>query len=308
MKSPLLTAAALGLTLAAGPALAQESEQETEQQTEQETQQQSGQETADYGIETPLAEVDGQTVMLGDLIAIRRQLPQQYQQLPDQALFQGILEQLIDQTLLAEAAREAGIDERPAVAVQLRTQERAILADAYLAEQALERVSEEEIGTLYQERHVEGEPVEEVNAAHILVESEETAEELRAELDAGADFAELAEEHGTDGTASRGGELGWFTRDQMVPAFADKVFAMEPGSIAGPVETDFGYHLIKLNERRDRPAPPLEEVEGELRQELAQEARREVIEELRAGAEIAEPDSSVPPSAVRADELLETDR
>lgn len=292
MKSPLLIAAALGLTLAAAPALAQE----------------SGEEEADYGIETPLAQVNGQPVTLGELVAIRRQLPQQYQQLPDQALFQGILEQLVDQTLLAEAAREAGIDQRPTVAVQLRTQQRAILADAYLSEQALERVSEDKIAALYQERYVEAEPVEEVNAAHILVESEEKAEDLRAELDAGADFAELAEEHGTDGTASRGGELGWFTRDEMVPAFADAVFAMEPGSIAGPVETDFGYHLIKLNERRPRPAPPLEEVEDDLRQELAQEARREVIQELRAAAEIEEPDSSVPASAVRADGLLETGR
>lgn len=327
MKSPMLTAAMLGLILGAAPALAQtegKTAGETTEQTTQETPESTGESTgesaggsaaraetataepaADYGVETPLAEVDGAPITLGELIAVRRELPQQYQQLPDQVLYDGILEQLVDQYLLAEAAREAGIDERPAVAKNLLNQIRAILADAYLRAETERRVTEETIEALYEERYAEAEPVEEVRAAHILVETEEEAEEIKAKLEAGAEFAELAKEHGTDGTAQRGGDLGWFTHGEMVPQFADAVFAMQPGTVSEPVETDFGWHLIKLEERRMRPAPPLDEVAGELREEAVREAQMALVEKLRAEAKIEMPEMPPPPAAIRADDMLD---
>lgn len=308
MKLPSLIAATLGLTLAAAPALAQTADETSDEISDEKSDETSdgaaGGETG-YDLETPLAEVDGTPVTLGELLAIRRELPEQYQQLPDKVLYDGILEQLIDQLLLAEAAREAGLDERPTVALALRNQARAILADSYLEAQLAERVTPEKIEELYRERHVEGEPVEEVRAAHILVETEEEAREIKAKLDEGAGFGELAKEHGTDGTAQRGGDLGWFTRSEMVPQFAEAVFSMEPGTIRGPVETDFGWHLIKLDERRDRPAPPLEEVEDDLREELVRQAQLEIVEELRAEVAIEKPDAPVPPEAIRADGMLE---
>lgn len=300
MKFPSLIAAAVGLTLAATAAQAQSADP-GESETDA-----GDQPAAEYGLETPLAEVDGTTVTLGELLAVRRELPEQYQALPDQLLYDGILEQLIDQLLLAEAARKAGFDQRPAVALNLLNQQRAILADAYLNARLAERVTPERLEALHQERYTKAEPVDEVRAAHILVETEEEARELRAKLDEGADFAKLAEEHGTDGTASRGGDLGWFVHSEMVPQFAEAVFAMEPGTVTGPVETDFGWHLIKLDERRPRPAPPLEEVAGELRQELVRQAQVAIIEELRAEAAIEKPDAPVPPEAIRADALLES--
>lgn len=303
MKSPMLTLAMLGLILGAAPALAQ-TEGDTTDETGETAQAEAAEPAIDYGIETPLAEIDGTTITLGELIALRGELPQQYQQLPDQVLYDGILQQLVDQQLLADAARAAGLDERPAVAMSLRNRVRAILADAYLRIETAKRVTDAKIEELYKEQYLEAEPVEEVKAAHILVESEEEAKAIKEELDAGADFAELAREHGTDGTRNRGGNLGWFTHEEMVPAFADAVFAMQPGTISDPVQTDFGWHIIKLDERRMRPAPPIEEVEAELRQEAERQAQMAVVEDLREEATIEMTETSPPPAAIRADEML----
>ncbi len=160
------------------------------------------------------------------MIAIRRELPDQYQSLPDEVLFNGIIEQLIDQMLLAEAGRKAGLGQRPAIALNLLNQERAILADAYLREAVEARVTPEAVEALYQQLYLDSEPTPEVRAGHILVDNEEKAADLKAQLDAGADFALLAAEFGTDGTTTQGGDLGWFAQSDMVPEFADAVFAM----------------------------------------------------------------------------------
>jgi peptidyl-prolyl cis-trans isomerase C len=143
-----------------------------------------------------------------------------------------------------------------------------------------------------------------MRAAHILVDKVETAKEIKAKLDGGADFAALAAEHGTDGTASRGGELGWFVHEQMVPEFADAAFAMEPGTVSDPVQSPFGWHLIKLEERRERPAPPLDEVRDQILEELARQAQTEVLGQLREDAEIERGTGAVPPSAIRNDALI----
>lgn len=299
MKSLTLTAAAIGLILGAGAAHAQTADQTADQTAGQ------SETVAEYDVTTPLAEVDGTPVTLGELIAVRRELPEQYQQLSDEMLFDGILEQLIDQLLLARAARGAGLDERPAVAMNLLNQQRAILSEAYLEAETAKRVTPEKIEALYEERYVDAEPVEEVRAGHILVETEEEANEIKARLDAGGDFAELAGEHGTDGTAQRGGDLGWFVHSEMVPQFADAVFAMQPGTIEGPVETDFGWHLIKLDERRMRPAPELAEVEDELTQEAVREAQLAILGELREAARIEKSDAAPPAAAIRDDDMLD---
>jgi peptidyl-prolyl cis-trans isomerase C len=258
-----------------------------------------------YSVDSALAVVDGVTLTLGELIAIRRELPDQYQTLPDEVLFDGIVEQLIDQMLLAQAAKAAGLARHPAIAMNLLNQQRAILADAFLRNEVTARVTPEAVEALYQELYLDSEPKQEVRAGHILVETEEQAGELKAQLDAGADFAALAAEHGTDGTASRGGDLGWFLRPDMVPEFADAAFAMEPGAISDPVKTAFGWHLIKLDERRDRQPPALEEVREELMGELIQQAQVAVVAELRMQSIIVMPEPPLPPQSIRDDAMLD---
>ncbi len=254
--------------------------------------------------DTVLATVAGTPVTLGELIAVRQGLPAQYQQLPDEVLLGALVEQTTDQILLAEAAREAGIDQRRAVQLILENQARAVLAEAYMQQAVEERVTDAAVQEAYEAEFASAEPVEEVRAAHILVDSQEKAEALKAELDEGADFAALAAEHGTDGTAARGGDLGWFVHEQMVPEFADAAFAMQPGEISDPVQSPFGWHLIKLDERRERAAPPIEEVRGQIVEQLTQQAQTDVLTELRQGAEIEPGAGQVPATAIRADEMI----
>jgi len=259
---------------------------------------------ADVTVETPLAEVNGETLTIGQLVALRVQLPEQYQQLPDQVLLDGLTQQVIEHMMLAQAGEKAGLASDPTVMLNLKIQNRAILADAYMRAELAKRITPEGIQALYDERYVNVEPEKEVRAAHILVDSEEKAKDLKTQIDGGADFAELAKANGTDGTAARGGELGWFAHGDMVPEFADAAFAMEPGTVSEPVKSAFGWHLIKLEEKRDRAAPPLEEVRDTLASELAQTQQQVILEELRAESTIVMPDLKVPPEAVRADGLL----
>ena len=255
------------------------------------------------GPDTVVATIDDTELTLGELIALRASLPQQYQQLPDEVLMQGLTEQMVDQTLLAQAAREAGLDGRRDVALQLRNQERAVLADAYLQTEMAKRVSADALRQAYQEQYVEAEPVEEIRAAHILVDSEERAQELTERLDAGDDFAKLAEEFGTDGTAARGGDLGWFAKGDMVPSFGEAAFALEPGEIGGPVQSPFGWHLIRVDDRRKRPVPEFEEVQDALLEQVTREAQAEIVEEVREDAEVQLADPPTP-AAIRNDDLI----
>ena len=303
LAAAVLGLAGLGLVLWASAALAQTAA-ETAEAAE------PAAETAEaaapsYSVDSALAVVDGVTLTLGHLIAIRRELPDQYQNLPDEVLFNGIIEQLIDQMLLARAAKAAGLERRPATASSLLNQQRAILADAYLRQEIAARVTPKAVEALYQELYLDSEPKQEVRAGHILLETEETAIELKAQLDAGVDFAALAAEHGTDPTASRGGDLGWFMHSDIVPEFADAAFAMAPGTISDPVKTAFGWHLIKLDERRDRQPPALDEVREVLMDELSQQAQVAIVAELRVQSIIVMPEPPLPPQSIRQDAMLD---
>ncbi|MBK0398609.1 peptidylprolyl isomerase [Limibaculum sp. M0105] len=303
-----LTAGALAVFALAAPALSQTTDQAAEPSAEPQAAQPAPApetaEDADISAASVLATVGDREITLGEVISLRRDLPEQYQYLPDEILSQGLLDQLIEQTLLEKAARDAGMDERLDVALSIRNQIRAVLADAWLRVELEKRMTEERLLALYDTQYATTEPEDEVRAAHILVETEEKAKDLLAQLDNGADFAALAAEHGTDGTASRGGELGWFVKGDMVPQFSDAAFATEPGQIAGPVESPFGWHLIKVFERREKPVPTFEEVREELAGEAVQAAQAEIMEELRAGTTVTVAEPPVPAAAIRADDLI----
>ncbi len=312
MKSNYLAVAAIGLAplgvVLFGSGLLAQTTTETTTETVTESSEATSETTAGvYSLTSPLAEVDGVTLTLGELIAIRRELPEQYQSLPDEVLFNGLVEQLIDQMLLARAAKAAGLEQRPSITMSLLNQERAVLAEAYLRDSISKRVTEVEVEAAYKTNYIDADPVQEVRAGHILVETEEKALELKAQLDAGADFATLAAENGTDGTATQGGDLGWFAHSEMVPEFADAAFAMEPGAVSDPIQTSFGWHLIRMDEKRDRELPALDAVREILMGELVQLAQVEIVEELRAQSDIVMPKMAVPPQSIRDDSLLEAE-
>ena len=236
--------------------------------------------------ETIVATVNGEPITLGDIASLRADLPQQYDQLPDETLYEGIRRQLVDQKLLTQAAEAADVPGEPAVARALEIQRQSLLSDFYMRLQMRERLTPERLAEAYEARYGDAGPTREIKASHILVDSEETARDLKDQLDQGAEFAELAAEHGTDGTRERGGDLGWFDRTVMVPQFAEAAFEMEVGEVSEPVETQFGWHLIRVTDEREKPAPTLEEVRGELANELGGAIAQEVLEGLREAAEI----------------------
>ncbi|MEM6488828.1 MAG: peptidylprolyl isomerase [Pseudomonadota bacterium] len=251
-----------------------------------------------------VASVDGTALELGDLLVLRQNLPAQYQQLPDEILIRGLIEQLIDQELLATAAIAAGLEATPSTAYNLASVRRATLAEAYLRDQLTARVTEDAVREAYDAEIATAEPVREVRASHILVDEEAKAADLRAQLDRGADFAELAREHGTDGTAARGGDLNFFAFEEMVPEFAEAAFATEIGSVSGPIQTQFGWHVILVTDERERPLPAFEEVAPQIADSLRRQVQRDVIEELRAAAAVEIVEPGVPPAAIRDDALL----
>lgn len=236
--------------------------------------------------QTVLATVEGTDITLGHVIAMRGALPEQFQSLPDETLFPALVEQLIEQTALARSVED---DLSFAQQVMLENETRNYVANAALTRAAEAAVTDDALTTAYDAFVVEfsgQEPTPEFNAAHILVETEEEATALRAELDEGAEFAELAREHSTDGAAAGGGALGWFGLGMMIPEFENAVIEMEAGEISQPIETQFGWHIVQLNETRMSTAPAFEEVREELSAELQRDAARTLIEDLTAATSI----------------------
>ncbi|MGR3541409.1 MAG: peptidylprolyl isomerase [Hasllibacter sp.] len=243
-------------------------------------------------IDTVVATVGGTEITIGQLLAARDALPEQFRQLPDDQLFPGLLDKVTQQAALARAAGEL-----PAT-VELRADgaRREVVAAYALNERLADRVTDDEVRAAYDEQVAGFEAPTEYNAAHILVETEEEAREIVAELDGGAEFGELAMARSTGPSGPRGGDLGWFQAGQMVEPFQDAVAALEPGAISAPVQTQFGWHVIRLNETREVAPPPFEEVAPQIRQSLQREAVGEVIEEVTAevGVELSVPEGVDP--------------
>lgn len=210
---------------------------------------------------------------------------------------EALLKELIDLTLLAQEAQQRGLADQEAVAARLQNLRSAVLAQAAVEDMLEEEPDDAAIQAEY-EKHFGAEQGLEYHARHILVDNQETAEKLIAQLDVGDDFEQLAEEHSSDPTGPNGGDLGWFQAEQMVPAFSDAVEALEPGSYTKePVQTQFGWHIIQLEESRPVAPPPLEEVRQQLVALIAQERIESGIEALRKDADIRmeqlpEPESS----------------
>ncbi|RMD90852.1 MAG: peptidylprolyl isomerase [Alphaproteobacteria bacterium] len=256
---------------------------------------------ADFNADTVVATVNGKPITLGHMIVLKTQLPPQYQQLPDETLFPGLLEQLIRQEVLAQKAGEPS----KRIRLQLENERRAVLAGTVLEKAAKDAVTEEDIRKAYEAAVAAMEPQTEYNASHILVGSKEEAEEIIKQLKDGADFATLAKEKSTGPSAANGGNLGWFTKGQMVKPFEEAVMALEPGEISEPVETQFGWHVIVLNDRREKPKPTLEEMREQLVNQLRQQVIEAAIQELMAKAEIERPDlEGIEPSILSDDSLI----
>lgn len=239
------------------------------------------------GAGTVVARVNGEEITLGHMIVARASLPEQYRQMSADILYQAILDQLIQQSALAQTAT----GETPLqVQLSLDNERRSLLAAEAIEQVLAGAVSDADVQAAYDARFADGFGGEEFNASHILVETEEAAAAVKAELDAGADFAETARARSTGPSGPNGGELGWFTTGQMVPEFEAAVVTLEPGQVSDPVQTQFGWHVIALNDKRRAEAPALDDVREEITGELMRAAVDAKVGELTAKAVIERPE------------------
>lgn len=250
---------------------------------------------------TVMATVNGTNITLGHMIALQERLPEQYKQLEDSVLFEGILEQLIQQTALSQAMEK---DLTTALEIGKENEVRAFLAGELLAKIGTADLDENAVETAYKDRYAEGESEMEFNASHILVETEDEAKDLVTQLADGADFAELAKEKSTGPSGPGGGSLGWFGKGAMVPAFEDALVALEDGAVSEPVQTQFGWHVIKRMESRLKEAPALDAVRDDIERELRAKAIDDEINRLTKIAEVSRPEVEVDPATIRNVGLL----
>ncbi len=250
---------------------------------------------------TVVATVNGTGITLGEMIIARSQLPPQYQELPDDVLFDGVLEQLIQQQVLADTLGEDPMR----VTIALDNERRLLRAGEVVQQIVDDEVTDENIQAVYDGIFADSEGGLEYNAAHILVATVEEAEAVLARLEDGEEFAALAQELSTDlGSGANGGDLGWFGPGMMVAPFEEAVMGMEVGDVSGLVETQFGQHIIALNDTREMAAPALDTVRDEITAQVREEAIATALTALTEEAEITMPDSDAFDPAVLSDLTL----
>lgn len=251
-------------------------------------------------LDTVVARVGDTEITLGEMLITRMQLPPQYQQIPDEALYDGILNQLIQQQLLADALPATTQRLEMAIANEIR----ALRAGESVSAVMDVALNPDALQAAYNDQYGNFEGGLEWNAAHILVPTEEEALALIAELEAGADFAALAAEKSTGPSGPSGGALGWFGAGMMVAPFEEAVATMEVDAISTPVETQFGWHVIKLNETREQAAPAFEDVRAELEGFLGNQAIEAELASLEAATSVERVDG-IDPSYIGMIELLD---
>ncbi|MTI04526.1 peptidylprolyl isomerase [Roseibium denhamense] len=234
-----------------------------------------------------VAKVGDAVITEADIAFAAQDLGQELQRFPPAQWRQVLLEVMIDMELAAQAAKAENLDQDPTFQNQLKFLEMRALRNAFIGDVINAGITDEDLQAAYDEEFADYEGPEEVNARHILVKEKAEAEAIIKELQDGADFAELAKEKSTGPSGSNGGDLGYFSTGQMVKPFEDAVFALEPGAITQePVETQFGWHVIKLEGKRAQEKPSLETVSDQLRQQLMRVRYDEKMAELKASTPV----------------------
>ena len=236
--------------------------------------------------EGTVATVDGIAITYNDVSLVEDELMAVYGQLPEEQRFQTLVGYMVNRILASEAAKKAGLENDADVAKIKAFMERKALQDVYIAKMLMERVREEDV-TAYYDKEIKNGPVEEeVRARHILLDNREVADAVVADLENGADFAALAKERSKGPSGPSGGDLGYFSKQSMVPAFSDAAFKLAAGETSPPVQTQFGWHVIRVEDRRNRPVPPFDQVRDQIYQLLISEAQRDIYDEMRAKASV----------------------
>lgn len=249
---------------------------------------------------TVLVSVNGEDITVGNVISFQSRLSDQYQSMEDSVLFDGILKQLIQQTILSQKVNIHS----DRIKYALENQTRAFLSTELVGNLSETEVIESEIESLYVKFSTDIERKKEYNASHILVETETEAEELLLRLKNGADFSELAKTYSTGPSGAQGGNLGWFGQGAMVPTFENAVIKLKIDEVSVPVQTQFGWHLIKLNDVRKTPVPTIEEVRKELITEIKKKKIDFEMSKIIDSADVIYSDFEIDPKIIREVSML----
>jgi peptidyl-prolyl cis-trans isomerase C len=233
-----------------------------------------------------LAKVNGAEIRQSDVALAEEELAPSLAQMDPATKKENVLAFLIDMKIVAKAAEAKKIEDRDDFKARLAFTRNRLLMDNLLAVEGKAATTDDAMKKVYEDasKQISGE--QEVHARHILVETEDEAKAVEDELKKGADFAELAKKKSKDPGASDGGDLGFFTKDQMVPEFSAVAFALEPGKISDPVKTQFGWHIIKVEEKRNRKAPDFEQVKAQIETYVTRKAQADYVAKLRETAKI----------------------
>jgi len=243
---------------------------------------------------TVIATVGGKPITEGDLSFAAEDIGQQLAQVPPDQQRAFLLTVLIDMKVMAEAARESGMDQTEMYKARLTFLEDKALRRAFFADRIANAVTPDTVKAAYDKFVAEFQPADEVHARHILVATEDEARQVKAELDGGKPFEVEAMEKTTDPSGKQnGGDLGFFAKGQMVPEFETAAFALEPGQISEPIQSQFGWHIIKLEEKRQSAPPPFEQMQQQLGQQAIYDAYDAAVAEFKAKLPVEIPDAAL---------------
>lgn len=237
-----------------------------------------------------VAKADGIEITEGDIQIALQDMQDQLGQTPEAQRRDMAITYLIDLKLGVKAAKDAKITEDEGVKRRVSMLTDRLLFDEYLETAAKKVVTDDAMKALYSDTVKNLKPEPEIRARHILVETEDQAKAAVKRLKAGEDFAKLATELSKDpGSGQQGGDLGFFTKERMVPEFANAAFALEIGKVSDPVKSQFGYHIIKVEEKREKPIPTFDEVKDQISEFMLNKSRQDILKALRAAAKIERP-------------------
>ncbi len=234
-----------------------------------------------------VATLNGEVIYLDEVMRLTEKLPDEYRQQPLQTYFDRLVDDIVDSRLAAAAGDAAGLTNDSEIITQMSIAAQRVLAEAWLNSELRKSVTQEAIRAAYDTFVADEASREEVHARHILVAEKNAAEEIITELKDGADFAELAKTKSTGPSGPNGGDLGYFARGAMVPAFETAAFALEAGAFTeNPVQTQFGWHVIFVEDRRLAQAPSFEQLAPQLRQNLVTQNLSRLLDSLRQDAKL----------------------
>lgn len=236
-----------------------------------------------------VATVNGEKITLSDVQGAMDMLPPQLRQLPSTLIYPMLVNQLVDQKAILFAAHKENLEKKPDAQKAIRIASENALQNVWLSQQVMPHLTDKEIKQYYDQNYVNKPPEKEIHARHILVKTDAEARDAISKLKNGADFGKLAALISTDkGSASQnGGDLGWFKKGDMIPAFSDAAFAMKPNEYSTtPVKSQYGYHIIQVLDVRTQPVPPLDSIKDKIRQTIIQKYVREALEKAIANVKV----------------------